>query len=67
MMTVQTHWFRERPAVVRATTGFVVTASILYLLLGRVGVLYALGFVGFYALTYLLMTALGALLDPDVY
>jgi hypothetical protein len=64
---VQTHWFREQPAIVRTTIGFVVIATVLCLLLGPVGILYAVGFEVLYLLTYLLVTAFAALLDPDVY
>jgi hypothetical protein len=67
MMTVQTHWFRDHPAIVGTLVGFVMTATVLYLLIGRVGILYALGFVAFYLLTCLLTNAFGSLLDPDVY
>jgi hypothetical protein len=47
--------------------GLVVIATILCLFLGPIGILYALGFEVLYLLTYLLTTALAALLDPDVY
>jgi hypothetical protein len=63
----RTHSFREQPAIVRSLIGLVVLATILYLLLGPVGILYAVGFEVLYLLTYLLMTAFAALLDPDVY
>jgi len=43
--------------------GFVVIATVLYLFLGPIGILYALGF----EVLYLLTMALAALLDPDVY
>jgi hypothetical protein len=66
-MTVQTHWFREHPALVAAMIGFMVTASLFYLILGRIGILFALGFAALFLLTYLLMTAFGSFLDPDVY
>ena len=65
--TVQTHRFRERPAVIGAMTGFVVIATVLYLFLGPIGILYALGFEVLYLLIYLATIAFAALLDPDVY
>lgn len=61
------HWFREQPTIVRTTIEFVVIATVLCLLLGPVGILYAVGFEILYLLTYLLVTAFAALLDPDVY
>jgi hypothetical protein len=66
-MMVQTHRFRGHPAIVRTTIGFVVIATVLYLFLGPIGILYALGFEVLYALTYLLMIAFGTILDPDEY
>ena len=66
-MMVQTHRFRGHPAIVRTTIGFVVIATVLYLFLGPVGILYALGLEVLYALTYLLAIAFGTILDPDVY
>ena len=65
--TVQTHWFREQPAVVGAMIGFVVIATVLCLFLGPIGILYALGFDLLYLLIYLVTIAFAALLDPDVY
>jgi hypothetical protein len=47
--------------------GFVVIATVLYLFLGPIGVLYALGFVILYLLIYLLTIAFATLLYPDVY
>jgi hypothetical protein len=44
-----------------------VIATVLYLFLGPIGILYAAGFEILYLLTYLLMIALAALLYPDVY
>jgi len=64
---VQARWFREHPAIVRTVIGFVVIATILCLFLGPIGILYAAGFEIVYLLTYLLLTALAALLYPDVY
>jgi len=66
-MMVQAHWFQEQRPIVRSMIGFVVIATVLYLFLGPIGILYALGFEVLYLLTYLLTTALAALLDPDVY
>ena len=60
---VHRHWFRDHPAFVRATMGFVVIAALLYLIFGPIGTLFALGF----AVVYLLTMAFAALLDPDVY
>ena len=66
-MMVQAHWFQEQRPIVRNMIGFVVIATVLYLFLGPIGILYALGFEVLYLLTYLLTMALAALLDPDVY
>jgi hypothetical protein len=66
-MMVQAHWFQEQRPIVRSMIGFVVIATVLYLFLGPIGILYALGFEVLYLLTYLLTMALAALLDPDVY
>ena len=66
-MMVQAHWFQEQRPIVRSMIGFVVIATVLYLFLGPIGILYALGFEVLYLLTYLLTMALVALLDPDVY
>ena len=66
-MIVQQHWFREQRPIVRSMIGFLMIATVLYLFLGPIGILYALGFEVLYLLTYLLTTALAALLDPDVY
>jgi hypothetical protein len=60
-------WFRRHPAIVRTVIGFVVIASVLCLFLGPIGILYAAGFEILYLLSYLLLTALAALLYPDVY
>jgi hypothetical protein len=64
---VQTRWFREHPLIVRTVIGFLVIATILCLFLGPIGILYAAGFEILYLLTYLVMTALAALLYPDEY
>ncbi len=61
------HWFREQPPIVRTTIGFVVMATVLWLLLGPTGILYAIGFEVLYLLSYLLTTAFAALLDSDEY
>ena len=66
-MMVQAHWFQEQRPIVRSMIGFVLIATVLYLFLGPIGILYALGFEVLYVLTYLLTMALAALLDPDVY
>ena len=66
-MMVQAHWFQEQRPIVRSMIGFVLIATVLYLFLGPIGILYALGFEVLYLLTYLLTMALAALLDPDVY
>ena len=66
-MMVQAHWFQEQRPIVRSMIGFVVIATVLYLFLGPIGILYALGFEVLYLLTYLLTMALAALLDPDIY
>jgi hypothetical protein len=62
-MIVQQHWFREQRPIVRSMIGFVVIATVLCLLLGPVGILYALGL----EVLYLLTVAFAALLDPDEY
>ena len=64
---VRTRSFRRHPAVVRAAIGFVAIATVLCLFLGPIGILYAAGFEILYLLTYLLLTALAALLYPDEY
>jgi hypothetical protein len=64
---LQTHWFREQPAIARTMIGFVVIATGLYLILGPIGILYALGFEVLYLLVYVLSVAFAALLDPDEY
>ncbi len=66
-MMVQAHWFQEQRPIVRSMIGFVVIATVLYLFLGPIGILYALGFEVLYLLTYLLTMALASLLDPDIY
>ena len=66
-MMAQAHWFQEQRPIVRSMIGLVVIATVLYLFLGPIGILYALGFEVLYLLTYLLTMALVALLDPDVY
>ena len=62
-MIVQQHWFREQRPIVRSTIGFVLVATVLCLLLGPVGILYALGL----EVLYLLTVAFAASLDPDEY
>ena len=62
-MIVQQHWFREQSPIVRSTIGFVLMATVLCLLLGPVGILYAVGL----EVLYLLTMAFAALLDPDEY
>jgi len=62
-MIVQQHWFREQRPIVRSTIGFVLIATVLCLLLGPVGILYAVGL----EVLYLLTMAFAALLDPDEY
>jgi hypothetical protein len=57
------HWFRKQPPIVRTMVGFVVIATVLCLLFGPIGILYALGFEALYLLTM----AFSAILDPDVY
>jgi len=64
---LQTHSFREQPPVARTIIGFVVIAAVLYLFLGPIGILYALGFEVLCLLIYRLTIAFAALLDPDVY
>jgi hypothetical protein len=66
-MMVQTHWFGEHRPIFTSMIGFVVIATLLCLLLGPIGIVYALGFEVLYLLTYLLTTALAGLLDPDEY
>jgi hypothetical protein len=66
-MMIQTHSFREQPAIVRKIIAFVMIAIVLYWFLGPVGILYTLGFGALFLLIYLLTTAFAALLDPDVY
>jgi hypothetical protein len=56
-------WFQKQHPIVRPTVGFVVIAAVLYLFLGPVGILYALGF----EVLYLLTIAFAALLGPDVF
>ena len=62
-MMVQQHWFREHRPIVRSMIGFVLIATVLCLLLGPVGILYALGI----EVLYLLTVAFATLLDPDEY
>jgi len=57
------HWFRRLPPIVRTMVTFVVIATVLCLLLGPTGILFALGIEAFYLLTI----AFAASLDPDVY
>jgi hypothetical protein len=64
---VQTHWFREHPAVIRKMFGFLLITIVLCFLLGPTGILYAVGFEVVYVLTYLFMVAFATLLDRDVY
>jgi hypothetical protein len=62
-MIVQQHWFREQRPLVRSMIGFVLIATVLCLLLGPVGILYAVGI----EVLYLLTVAFATLLDPDEY
>jgi hypothetical protein len=64
---IQTHRFRGLRVIVRSIIAFVAIATALYLHLGPVGILYALGFEVLYLLIYLLYVAVGSVLDPDVY
>ena len=64
---IHTHSFRNHPATVKSVIGFVVIAIALYLLLGPIGILYALGLAILFLLAHLLTIAFAALLDPDVY
>jgi len=64
---IQMHWFGEQHPIVRSMIGFLMIATVLYLFLGPIGILYALGLEVLYLLIYLLTVALAALLDPDVY
>jgi hypothetical protein len=66
-MMIQTHSFREQPAIVRTMIAFVAIAIVLWWFVGAVGILYALGLGALLLLIYLLTTAFAALLDPDVY
>jgi len=56
-------WFRKQPAIARAMVGFVVIATVLCLLFGPIGILYALGFEALYLLTI----GFAALLGPDLF
>jgi hypothetical protein len=56
-------WFQKQHPTVRATVGFVVIATVLYLFFGPIGILYAFGFEALYLLTI----AFAALLGPDVF
>jgi hypothetical protein len=47
--------------------GFLAIVIALYLFVGPIGILYAVGFEIVVLLTYLLTIAFAALLDPDVY
>jgi hypothetical protein len=60
---VQMHQLRKQPLIVRTMVGFVVIATLLCLLFGPTGILYALGL----EVLYLLTIAFAAILDPDVY
>jgi hypothetical protein len=64
---IQTHQFRKQPVIVRSMIGFVAIAIALYLQLGPIGILYALGFELGFLLIYQLYVAVGSLLDSDVY
>ena len=64
---IQTHSFRQQPTIVRTIIGFVVIATVLCLLFGPIGVLYAVGLEVLYLLSYLFAVAFATLLDPDVY
>jgi hypothetical protein len=54
-------WFRKQPTIARAMVGFVMIATVLCLLFGPIGMLYALGF----EVLYLVTIGFAALLDPD--
>ena len=60
---VQMRWFRKQPAIARAMVGFVMIATVLCLLFGPIGMLYALGF----EVLYLVTIGFAALLGPDVF
>ena len=64
---IHTHRFRGLPVIVRSMIGFVAIATALYLHLGPIGILYALGFEVLYLWIYLLYVAFLSLLDPDLY
>ena len=64
---IRTRSFRKQPAIGRTVIGFTAMATILYLFVGPVGVLYAFGCGVLFLLIYLLTTAFAALLDPDIY
>jgi hypothetical protein len=56
-------WLRNQPPIVRTLVGFVMIATVLCLLFGPSGILYAVGV----EILYLLTVAFAAILDPDVY
>jgi hypothetical protein len=64
--TIQTHQFRKQPVIVRSMIGFVAIATALYLQLGLIGILYALGFELAFLLIYQLYVAVASLLDSDI-
>jgi hypothetical protein len=57
------HWLRKQPPIVRTVVGFVMTATVLCLIFGPTGILYAVGV----EVLYLLTVGFAAILDPDVY
>ena len=59
--------FRKQPVIARSMIGFVAIATALYLQLGLIGILYALGFELAFLLIYQLYVAVASLLDSDVY
>jgi len=65
-MIVQQHWFREQRPLVRSMIGFVVIATVLCLLLGPVGILYAVGLEVLYLFDGCLRSAFGPgrILEP---
>jgi hypothetical protein len=56
-------WFSKLPPIVSALVGFLVVATVLCLLFGPIGILYAVGF----ELLHLLTFAFAALFDPKTY
>jgi hypothetical protein len=62
---IQTHQFRKQPVIARSMIVFVAIATALYLQLGLIGILYALGFELAFLLIYQLYVAVASLLDSD--